>query len=40
VFGKPLVPKAGETADELHARYCTALVALAKQHDVPLRIVE
>jgi len=40
VFGKPLVPKPNETADELHGRYCAALLSLAKQHDVPLRIVE
>ncbi|KIY93855.1 hypothetical protein MNEG_14106 [Monoraphidium neglectum] len=40
VFGQPIEPKDGETADELHTRYCDGLLALAKQHNVPLRIVE
>jgi hypothetical protein len=40
VFGEPVVPKAGESADDLHARYCQALLALGKAFDVPLRIAE
>ncbi|GBF96565.1 diacylglycerol O-acyltransferase 2A [Raphidocelis subcapitata] len=40
VFGEPVVPKAGESADDLHARYCKSLLALGKAFNVPLRIVE
>lgn len=40
VFGEPVVPKAGESADDLHARYCQALLALGKAFNVPLRIAE
>ena len=40
VFGAPLAPRDGETVEQLHARYCAALLALGKQHNVPLRIVE
>jgi hypothetical protein len=39
VFGEPIAPQAGETADALHARYCAGLARLAKQHGVPLRVV-
>ncbi|KAI8471046.1 MAG: hypothetical protein J3K34DRAFT_418377 [Monoraphidium minutum] len=40
VFGEPIVPAEGEDPDALRERYCAALLRLAKQHDVPLRIVE
>ena len=40
VFGEPIQPKDGEDAEKLHERYCRGLLALAKQHDVPLEIVE
>lgn len=40
VFGEPIAPREGEEAEALHARYCAGLLALAKAHDVPLRIVE
>lgn len=40
VFGEPIQAREGETAEELRERYCEGLLRLAKQHDVPLRIVE
>jgi hypothetical protein len=40
VFGAPVAPRPGERAPELHARYVAALTALAKEHGVPLEIVE
>lgn len=40
VFGEPIEPRAGEDLESVHGRYCLALTRLAKQHDVPLRIVE
>ncbi|KIZ02802.1 hypothetical protein MNEG_5153 [Monoraphidium neglectum] len=40
VFGEPLEVREGEKPESLHARYCQALLALAKAHDVPLVIAE
>ena len=40
VFGEPIEPREGDTPGGIHARYCAALMRLAKQHDVPLQIVE
>jgi hypothetical protein len=40
VFGEPIVPQAGDTAETLHAKYVAGLLALAKQHGVPLVIAE
>lgn len=40
VFGEALEPRAGETLEALHERYCNALLYLAKQHGVPMTIAE
>jgi hypothetical protein len=40
VFGQPIEPRAGESVDALHARYCAALVKLGEQHGAAITIVE
>lgn len=40
VFGPPVAPLPGESPAGLHARYLSALAALAKRHGVPIEIAE
>jgi hypothetical protein len=38
VFGAPVEPAEGEGVEALHARYVAALLALGKEHGVPLTL--
>ncbi len=40
VFGKPVAVEEGESVEDTHMRYVDALLALGKQHGVPLEIAE
>lgn len=39
VFGQPVQPAEGETVQQLHSRYVTALRGLAEQHGVRISII-